>query len=68
MLAPLYLCFQVDHPDEVVGIMAIAPAKTATVEASVKQAGEKIRCRIWKRKATPNKDMGKCTSRICQRR
>ncbi len=46
VLAPLYLCFQVDHPDEVVGIMAMAPAKTTTVDASVKQAGDKIRWRI----------------------
>ena len=43
VLAPLYFRFQVNHPDEVVGIIAMAPASTTTVEASVKHPGEKIR-------------------------
>jgi hypothetical protein len=46
VFAPLYLCFQVDQPDIVVGIITTVPERITTVVARVKSSGEKIICRI----------------------
>jgi len=46
VVAPLYLCFHVDQPDIVVGIIMIVPERITTVVARVKASGEKMRWRI----------------------